>query len=113
MLIAGIAVSGMGGALLMPSSMAILTNVFTGPGRGTAVGMWGAATELISGVGVVVGGMLTDKLDWRWIFVVNIVVVRCWRCGGALSPAIRRCRARSTSPEFFSLRAPSRRSPSR
>lgn len=73
-LIAGIAVSGMGGALLMPSSMAILTNVFTGTGRGMAVGMWGAATELISGVGVVVGGVLTDKLDWRWIFVVNIVV---------------------------------------
>ena len=56
-LIAGIAVSGMGGALLMPSSMAILTNVFTGTGRGMAVGMWGAATELISGVGVVVGGV--------------------------------------------------------
>jgi EmrB/QacA subfamily drug resistance transporter len=73
-LIAGIAVCGMGGALLMPSSMAILTNVFTGTGRGMAVGMWGAATELISGVGVVVGGVLTDKLDWRWIFVVNIVV---------------------------------------
>ena len=36
--------------------------------------MWGAATELISGVGVVVGGVLTDQLDWRWIFVVNIVV---------------------------------------
>lgn len=73
-LIAGIAVSGIGGALLMPSSMAILTSVFTGTGRGMAVGMWGAATELISGVGVVVGGVLTDKLDWRWIFVVNIVV---------------------------------------
>jgi EmrB/QacA subfamily drug resistance transporter len=73
-LIAGIALSGVGGALLMPSSMAILTNVFTGTGRGMAAGMWGAATELISGVGVVVGGVLTDKLDWRWIFVVNIAV---------------------------------------
>jgi DHA2 family methylenomycin A resistance protein-like MFS transporter len=40
LLIAGIAVSGMGGALLMPSSMAILTNVFTGTGRGMAIGMW-------------------------------------------------------------------------
>jgi EmrB/QacA subfamily drug resistance transporter len=72
-LIAGIALSGAGGALLMPSSMAILTNVFTDAGRGVAIGMWGAATELISGVGVVVGGLLTE-LDWRWIFVVNIVV---------------------------------------
>jgi EmrB/QacA subfamily drug resistance transporter len=73
-LIAGIALSGAGGALLMPSSMAILTNVFTSDGRGVAIGMWGAATELISGVGVVVGGILTGELDWRWIFVVNIVV---------------------------------------
>jgi EmrB/QacA subfamily drug resistance transporter len=73
-LIAGIAISGAGGALLMPSSMAILTNVFTGEGRGLAIGMWGAATELVSGIGVVVGGVLTGELDWRWIFVVNIVV---------------------------------------
>ena len=74
LLIAGIALSGVGGALLMPSSMAILTNVFTGAGRGLAIGMWGAATELISGVGVVIGGVLTGELSWRWIFVVNIVV---------------------------------------
>ncbi len=72
-LIAGIALSGAGGALLMPSSMAILVNVFTGERRGTAIGLWGAATELISGVGILVGGVLTGQLDWRWIFVVNIV----------------------------------------
>ena len=48
-LIAGIAISGVGGALLMPSSMSILTNVFTGEKRGFAIGMWGAATELVSG----------------------------------------------------------------
>jgi MFS family permease len=69
-LIGGIALSGVGAALLMPSSMAILVNVFTGERRGTAIGYWGAATELISGVGVVVGGVLT-QLDWRWIFVVT------------------------------------------
>src|SRR5215211_5010661 len=71
-LIAGIALSGVGGALLMPSSMSILTNVFTGARRGFAIGMWGAATELISGVGVLVGGVLTGEFDWRWIFVVCI-----------------------------------------
>jgi EmrB/QacA subfamily drug resistance transporter len=71
-LIAGIAIAGAGGALLMPSSMSILTNVFTGARRGTAIGMWGAATELISGVGVLVGGVLTGQLDWRWIFGVCI-----------------------------------------
>jgi EmrB/QacA subfamily drug resistance transporter len=71
-LIAGIALAGTGGALMMPSSMSILTNVFTGARRGLAIGMWGAATELISGVGVLVGGVLTGELDWRWIFVVCI-----------------------------------------
>jgi EmrB/QacA subfamily drug resistance transporter len=71
-LIAGIALAGTGGALLMPSSMSILTNVFTGSRRGFAIGLWGAATELISGVGVLVGGVLTGALDWRWIFIVCV-----------------------------------------
>jgi len=71
-LIAGIALSGIGGALLMPSSMALLTNVFTGERRGFAIGMWGAATELVSGAGVLLGGILTSELSWRWIFLINI-----------------------------------------
>jgi len=73
-LIAAIAVSGVGGALLMPSSMSILTNVFVGAGRGLAIGLWGAATELVSGIGVVVGGVLTGELSWRWIFGVDVLV---------------------------------------
>lgn len=73
MLIAGIAISGIGGAMLMPSSMSLLTNVFTGPKRGFAIGMWGAATELVSGIGILVGGVLTGELSWRWIFVVNVI----------------------------------------
>jgi len=52
--------------------MSLLTNVFTGPRRGFAIGMWGAATELVSGIGVLVGGVLTGELSWRWIFIVNI-----------------------------------------
>jgi EmrB/QacA subfamily drug resistance transporter len=73
-LIAGIALAGSGGALLMPSSMSIITDVFRGASRGMAIGLWGAATELISGVGVLVGGVLTGDLDWRWIFVVCAAV---------------------------------------
>lgn len=74
LLIAGIAVTGIGGAVLMPSSMSLITNVFSGERRGLAIGMWGAATELVSGIGVLVGGVLTGELSWRWIFGVDIVV---------------------------------------
>ncbi|MDX6582430.1 MAG: hypothetical protein QOI10_1614 [Solirubrobacterales bacterium] len=84
LLILGIALSGVGGALLMPASMSLLTNVFTGARRGFAIGMWGAATELVSGIGVLVGGVLTGQLSWRWIFAVNIlfailIVILAWR----------------------------------
>jgi EmrB/QacA subfamily drug resistance transporter len=74
LLIAGIALCGIGGAVLMPSSMSLLTNVFTGARRGLAIGMWGAATELVSGVGVLVGGVLTGELSWRWIFGVDVAI---------------------------------------
>lgn len=74
LLIAGIAISGIGGAALMPSSMSLLTNVFTGARRGFAIGMWGAATELVSGIGVLVGGVLTGQLSWRWIFGVDVAI---------------------------------------
>ncbi len=84
LLILGIALSGVGGALLMPASMSLLINVFTGAKRGFAIGMWGAATELVSGAGVLVGGVLTGALSWRWIFAVNIafsilIVILAWR----------------------------------
>lgn len=73
-LIAGIALAGSGGAMMMPSSMSVLTNVFTGERRGTAIGYWGAATELVSGIGVLVGGVLTGELDWRWIFIACALI---------------------------------------
>ncbi len=68
----------------MPSSMSLLVNVFTGERRGFAIGMWGAATELVSGIGVLIGGVLTGELSWRWIFALNIlfsilIFVLAWR----------------------------------
>lgn len=84
LLIAGIAISGIGGAVLMPASMSLITSVFSGERRGLAIGMWGAATELVSGIGVVIGGVLTGELSWRWIFGVDIafallIAVLAWR----------------------------------
>jgi EmrB/QacA subfamily drug resistance transporter len=74
LLIAGIALSGIGGSMLMPASMSLITNVFSGERRGLAIGMWGAATELVSGIGVLIGGVLTGELSWRWIFGVDVAV---------------------------------------
>jgi EmrB/QacA subfamily drug resistance transporter len=92
-LIAGIAVAGAGGAMIMPASMSILTNVFTGEKRGTAIGMWGAATELVSGIGVLIGGVLTGALDWRWIFVV------CFLIAVAIAVTTLRGAPESSDPE--------------
>lgn len=70
----GIAIAGIGGAVLMPASMSILTDVFRGPRRGLAIGLWGAATELTSGIGILFGGLLTGAISWRAIFVSTLAV---------------------------------------
>lgn len=72
-LIAGIAIAGAGGAVIIPASMSILTDVFRDASRGLAIGLWGAATEFVSGLGILVGGVLTGAITWRAIFVFTLV----------------------------------------
>jgi EmrB/QacA subfamily drug resistance transporter len=67
-LIAAIAMIGVGAAILTPASLSIITSMFTTTERGMAIGIWGAASALTSGVGPALGGLLTDQLSWRWIF---------------------------------------------
>lgn len=73
-LIAGSALTGAGNALCIPSSMSIVSVTFTGRSRGVALGVWAGATEIVSGIGVLIGGVLTEHLSWRWIFLVGIPV---------------------------------------
>ena len=73
-LIGGIALAGVGGALIMPSSMSVLVDVFRGPRRGLAIGLWGGATEFTSGVGILIGGFLTGAISWRAIFALTFVI---------------------------------------
>lgn len=73
-LIGGIALAGVGGALIMPSSMSVLVDVFRGPRRGLAIGLWGGATEFTSGVGILIGGFLTGAISWRAIFALTFVL---------------------------------------
>lgn len=75
-LIAARAVQGLGGALLSPAALSILTVTFPhGRERNIAMGVWGGLAGLGGTLGVVAGGLLVDALDWRWVFFVNVPVV--------------------------------------
>jgi EmrB/QacA subfamily drug resistance transporter len=77
-------VQGVGAALLMPSSLALLGDAFTGPARGRAIGIWAAAGAAMGAAGPVLGGWLVDAVSWRMIFAINIPIalasiVLAWR----------------------------------
>jgi EmrB/QacA subfamily drug resistance transporter len=68
-------VQGAGAALMLPAALSILTTTFSEPSdRNKALGAWGAIGGLASAVGVLLGGVLTDLLEWRWVFFVNLPV---------------------------------------
>jgi len=72
MLILARLVQGAAGAVLVPGSLAILTNNFEGEEQGRAFGVWAAATGVAPIFGPLVGGLLVDNLSWRWIFLLNV-----------------------------------------
>jgi EmrB/QacA subfamily drug resistance transporter len=73
-LIVGLAAVGVGAAVLTPASLAIVTDSFRDERRGMAVGLWGAATALFSGIAPAIGGALTQEVSWRWILWLNVIV---------------------------------------
>jgi EmrB/QacA subfamily drug resistance transporter len=73
-LLAGRSVQGIGAALLMPNSLAILGGAFSGVERGRAIGTWAAVGAVAGAVGPIVGGWLIDAIGWRIIFIINIPV---------------------------------------
>jgi EmrB/QacA subfamily drug resistance transporter len=69
------ALQGLGGALLSPAALSILTTVFReGRERNIALGVWGAASGSGGAAGVLLGGALTTYLGWSWIFFINVPV---------------------------------------
>lgn len=74
LLIAFRAIQGVGAALLMPQTMAIIIGTFPADRRGTALGIWGAVAGLATVAGPTLGGVLVTYASWRWIFIVNVPI---------------------------------------
>ncbi len=84
MLIAARALQGLGGALIMAVSPAMLTSAFPSSERGRALGMNAVIVALGVSVGPTLGGIITESFSWRWIFYVNVPlgiigIVASWR----------------------------------
>jgi EmrB/QacA subfamily drug resistance transporter len=74
-LIAARALQGIGAALIAPSAMSILMNLFTVPSeRNKAMGFWGAAAPAGGTAGVFLGGIITAYVDWSWVFLINVPI---------------------------------------
>jgi len=72
LLIAARAIQGIGAAMVMPLSLTILVSAFPPERRGAVVGIWGGIGGLAIASGPLVGGAVTQGLDWHWIFWVNV-----------------------------------------
>lgn len=68
-------VQGIGGALLVPSSLALIMSSFRGVAQGKAIGQWTAWTSAAFIVGPLIGGLFVDLLSWRLVFAINIVPI--------------------------------------
>ena len=68
------AAQGLGAALLLPQTLAILTTVFPPERRGAAFGIWGAVAGVATIAGPTLGGLLVSAFDWRYIFFINLPV---------------------------------------
>jgi EmrB/QacA subfamily drug resistance transporter len=95
---------GIGAAMTLPSALSILTTTFReGKDRNTALGVWGGVGGLASAVGVLLGGLLTQGLGWRWVMFVNPVA--CVLVLGGVVRLIARDDARKKLEHFDALGA--------
>jgi EmrB/QacA subfamily drug resistance transporter len=73
-LIAARTVQGLGGAIVLPLSLTILTTAFPAERRGMIIGIYGGLAGLAVAMGPIVGGVVTQSIDWHWIFWINVPI---------------------------------------
>ncbi len=72
LLLAGRTLQGMAGALVLPATLALVAATFRTGGRGFALGIWSGAGAAALAVGPLVGALVTERLGWAWIFLLNV-----------------------------------------
>src|ERR1700738_372215 len=78
-------IQGIGAALLVPGSLAIISTAFDEKGRGQAIGTWSGFTAITTAIGPVLGGWLVQHASWRWAFFINlplaaaVIAISLWR----------------------------------
>ncbi|HEU5268800.1 MAG TPA: DHA2 family efflux MFS transporter permease subunit [Jatrophihabitans sp.] len=99
-LVAFRAVQAIGGSMLNPVAMSIITNVFTDPReRARAIGMWAGVVGISLGIGPILGGLLTETIGWRSIFWVNVPIgIAACVLAAIFVPESRAPRARRIDP---------------
>jgi EmrB/QacA subfamily drug resistance transporter len=73
-LIGARAVQGVGAALMMPSTLSIISATFDVRERGTAIGIWAGVSAVALAIGPLLGGIITEHISWNWIFYVNVPI---------------------------------------
>jgi EmrB/QacA subfamily drug resistance transporter len=73
-LIAARALQGVGGAMLVPGSLSIISAAFPADQRGKAIGTWSGFTGITAAIGPVLGGWLVQHFSWRWVFFINLPI---------------------------------------
>jgi EmrB/QacA subfamily drug resistance transporter len=85
-------VQGVGAALLVPGSLAIISASFDEKSRGTAIGTWSGFTAITAAIGPVLGGWLVEHASWRWVFFINlplaaaVVAISFWQVPETRNP---------------------------
>ncbi|MFD0759314.1 DHA2 family efflux MFS transporter permease subunit [Arthrobacter ulcerisalmonis] len=95
-LISARVIQGIGGALVLPTTLSTVNATFRGKDRATAFGIWGAVISGAAAIGPLLGGWLTSTFSWQWIFLVNVPLGAAVVAGALLT--VPETRARITAP---------------